>query len=254
VSARKIVIIVSGNAQNGKDTLADMLAAWMINSKRDAYAAPLKACVHLKTGIPMDILNGPASVKEDVKHGRYGQTPRKLMQDEGQEARDRISRNVWVDRAAERAKAASERVIVISDGRHPTEEISVMREQMGPENLTMAVRIVRPSEPVTRGHPSEDKIADAPDSLFDVKVINNGTLDDLKAAAQQVADLALLKAKTGKKQPDGWIVGPFEDAATERPVAGRYLEPFALLEEAEALAAKDDAPVTPVSYDRIEII
>jgi hypothetical protein len=257
----KLLIVVAGNAHAGKDSLADRIAASMSSCRRDAFAAPLKECVHLKTGIPMDVLNGPPGVKNDPQFGRYGQTPRKLMQDEGQEARDRIAKTVWMDRLVERAQSAQERCTIVSDGRHPQEEIVGVRASLDARGTFLGVRVVRPGEPVLAGHPSEDKIAAAPDSLFDVIVCNDSTLDDLALAARQVADLVILRAKTGgrKKAPEGWIVGPSRADGYEldAPILGRYLEPFADRAEAETLAAKHacrGCPVEPVSYDRIEII
>jgi len=198
----RIVIVVAGCMHHGKDALADRIRDAFPDARRDAFAAPLKMCVHLKTGISMDILNGSPEVKNDPKYGRYGFTPRKLMQDEGQEARDRIGKTIWMDRLVERAQRAPEQCTVVSDGRHPDEEIGGVRTAMDARDTVLAIRVVRPSEPVRRGHPSEDKIADAPDAMFDVKVINDGTLDDLTAAAQQIADLAVLRAESGQKTPD----------------------------------------------------
>jgi len=255
----RVLVVVAGNAKHGKDTTADVLAELLPDARRDAYAAPLKVCVHLKTGIPMDVLNGPQSVKEDPKFGRYGQTPRKLMQDEGQEARDRIGETVWMDRLVERTRAAQERCTIVSDGRHPNEEIVGVRAALGSHGVVLGVRVVRQSVPVVRGHPSEDKIADAPDSLFDVIIRNDGTLEDLRAMVQQVADLAVLRAKTGgrKKAPEGWIV--------RCPSGGRSAEPLELEQTARVVAAQPMVPcpvcgthdsheVEPVSYDLIEIV
>ena len=58
--APQAMVIVAGNARHGKDTLSDMLAELIDSSRRDAYANPMKEAVHVKTGIPMDVLNGPA--------------------------------------------------------------------------------------------------------------------------------------------------------------------------------------------------
>lgn len=251
----RLVIVIAGCMHAGKDSLADRIAEALPDSRRDAFAAPLKQCVHLKTGIPMDILLGPPALKNDIKYGRYGKTPRLLMQEEGQEARERLGATIWADRLVERAHKAPERCTIVSDGRHPAEEVTGIRDALGGEGTVLAVRVVRPSEPVRRGHPSEDKIADAPDDLFDVKVVNDGTLDDLAAAAQQVADLAVLRDKTGKKRPEGWIVAcPVDD--------GRLTEPLATAEDGHALASQlcpvcylqDGHEVRPVTYDRIQIM
>lgn len=249
---QKIIVVVSGNAQHGKDTTSDLLALLLPDARRDSYAAPLKECVHLKTGIPMDILNGSTEQKESELLGRYGKTPRLLMQEEGQEARDRLGKTVWMDRAVERARNAPERITIISDGRHPKEEIEGVHTRMKTGDLVLGVRVVRPSVGVTLGHPSEDKIAAEPDETFDAVITNDGSLDDLKAAAQQVADLVILRAKTGLKRPEGFVVTLGEGT--------RASEPMVLREEAEALVSTANdlrqdkvAGVAEVSYDRILI-
>lgn len=223
MSGSKIVVVIGGNAHHGKDTLADMLAERLPRARRDSYAAPLKACVYLKTGIPMEILNGPASVKEDTRFGRYGKSPRQLMQEEGEEARQRISTTVWMDRLLDRVSCEPERVTVVSDGRHPQEEFTQLREKLPKGSHFFGVRIVRPSEPVHRGHPSEDRIADAPDSLFDFVVLNDSDLSVLALKAEQLADAIVLTAKHGKL--NGWVV--------RCPNGMRMREPFVEEEEAK---------------------
>jgi hypothetical protein len=244
VVGQKIVIIVSGNAEHGKDVLSNMLAEMLPQSRRDSYAAPLKMCVHLKTGIPLEILNGSAEAKNNPKLGRYGKTPRKLMQDEGELARQNIALSVWMDRAAERALSAPARITIISDGRHPEEEINQMRAQIEQaKGLAVSVGIRRPSMPVSRGHPSEDRIADAPDSLFGYVVVNRfgeeGWSDsdafvDLQAKARQLADAIVLRAK-GARRPEGWaVVCPGG--------RGRLCEALLRQDEAQILAAQPAAP------------
>ena len=251
-AGQRIIVVVAGNARHGKDAISDMLVGLLPDARRDAYAAPLKMCVHLKTGIPLEILNGTTEQKESITLGRYGKTPRQLMQEEGQEARERLGKTVWMDRAVERALAAPERVTIISDGRHPKEEIEGVADRVGASDLVLGVRVVRPSMPVVPGHPSEDKIAAEPDETFDAVVTNDGTLDDLSLAAQQVADLVVLRAKTGLKRPEGFVA-VFADGA-------RLAEPLVLLEEAEAIAAEhvrsqeeSGWSTASVSYDRILI-
>ena len=252
MAGQQIIVVVAGNMRHGKDTLADLLAELLPDARRDAYAAPLKMCVHLKTGIPMDILNGSTEQKEDELLGRYGKTPRKLMQEEGEEARERIGKTIWMDRLVERALDASERITVVSDGRHPKEEVEGVGERLGTSDVTLGVLIRRPSIAVVPGHPSEDKIAAEPNETFDAVVLNDGTLDELRAAAQQVADLVVLRAKTGLKQPEGFVV--------RREDGGRLSEPMALPGEAQALVDSQNRvlscpiwSVEPVSYDLILI-
>jgi hypothetical protein len=206
MSYSRILIVVAGNSEHGKDTLADALAARIPEAERDAYAAPLKSCVHLKTGIPMWVLQADARVKNDPKHGAYGKTPRKLMQEEGEEARQRIGLTVWMDRLSDRFLQGNTRVLVVSDGRHPEEEMAALRERINGRALVVFVRVIRPGWPVNRDHVSESKIADAPDSIFDYKILNDGTKEELLAKAEILAFAIQLRAETGKPQETAWKV------------------------------------------------
>jgi hypothetical protein len=206
MSYSRILIVVAGNMAAGKDTLADLLAARIPEAERDSFAAPLKDCVHLKTGIPMWVLQADATVKNDAKYGAYGKTPRKLMQEEGEEARQRIGLTVWMDRLADRFLQGCTRVLVVSDGRHPEEEMIALRERISGRALVVLVRVVRPGWPVNRDHVSESRVADAPDSLFDYKIVNDGTKEDLAAKAEILAYAIQLRAQTGKPQETAWKV------------------------------------------------
>jgi len=183
----RILIVVCGCAGHGKDTLADMLAGQIPDADRDAFAAPLKVCVHLKTGIPMRILNGSQRDKEDVDQGAYGKTARKLMQEEGEEARQRIGLTVWMDRLADRFVRGNTRVVIVSDGRHPQQEMTALRERIADYAHVVFVRIVRPSVPVNREHISETAVADASDEIFDYKIVNDGLIGDLLLKAEALA-------------------------------------------------------------------
>ena len=195
----RILIVIAGNANHGKDTLADMLAGQIPDSDRDSFAAPLKVCVHLKTGIPMRILNGSQRDKEDPDQGAYGKTARKLMQEEGEEARQRIGLTVWMDRLADRFVRGNTRVVVVSDGRHPEQEMTALRGRIADYAHVVFVRIVRPGVPVNRDHISETAIADASDEIFDHKIVNDGGLEDLSLKAEALAVSIQMRAKGTEK-------------------------------------------------------
>jgi hypothetical protein len=224
----KTLVIVAGNARHGKDSISDMLAEMIPHSRRDAFADPMKLCVHLKTGIPMDILNGPTEVKDDPRFGRYGKSPRELTIIEGQLAREHIADTVWIDALVMRFKRSGEHVTIVSDCRYPKDEGTRIRENLGKDVEVLLVLVRRPDVAVKRGSPTEDLIADADESDFDYVVRNVGDLDELKLKARQLADTVVLRAKTGKKNPKGWIV--------QCPNGDRHREPYALKGEAETYA------------------
>lgn len=226
----KTLVIIAGNAQHGKDTISDWLAEMIPHSRRDAFADPMKLCVSIKTGIPLDILNGIEEVKNDPRFGRYGKSPRELTIIEGQTARKEISETVWIDSLVTRFKRSGEHVTVVSDCRYPNEEGTHIRENLGKDAEVLLVLVRRPDKPVKRGSPTEDLIADANESDFDYVIRNVGTLDELKAKARQLADAVVLRAKTGKANPKGWIV--------VCPDGQRWREPMALENEAKFLSAQ----------------
>ena len=229
----KLVILLAGNAGAGKDTLATFLKGFLQKwsaTRTDAYAWALKQCVHLKTGIPMDILLAPKDVKESYICSLTDRTARKLLQDEGETTRQEYGHLVWAWGAMKRARAASERVTIITDARHPKEEIHWMRQACSEFARVFVVRITRKSVPVKRGHPSEDFIADESDDSFDFIIENNLDLECLRIAALELARACVLLHKTGKKKVkasgDGWG----EDW-------GEAWEPLVTEKEASVLAA-----------------
>jgi hypothetical protein len=224
------LVIVAGNARHGKDSVADFLAAMISSSRRDAFADPMKLCVSIKTGIPLEVLNGSTEVKNDPKYGRYGKSPRELTIIEGQTARKQISETVWIDSLVTRFKRSHEHVTIVSDCRYPQEEGTHIRESLGKDVEVVLVLVRRPDVPVKRGSPTEDLIADANESDFDYVIRNVGDLEELKAKARQLADVVILRAKTKKKNPKGWIV--------QCPDGQRWSEPMALENEAKFLSAQ----------------
>lgn len=253
--APQAMVIVAGNARHGKDTLSDLLAEMIPSSRRDAYANPMKEAVHIKTGIPMDILNGPTGVKDNPEFGRYGLSPRDLTILEGKNGRD-IDENFWTDSLLGRFERSQEKVTIVSDCRFPLVEGVQIREKLGKAVETILVLVRRPDVPVKRGDVTEDLIADADPTLFDYTVMNTGTLEDLVAVARQLADAVVIRAKLGNKRLRGWSI---------KCVCGsRIHEP--MLNEGDALmvalnrmvpcsicGSTEDAQVDPCRFDLLDV-
>jgi hypothetical protein len=219
-------IVLGGNAGAGKDTFGQFLAerfkALDVSHRLDAYAQTLKEIVHLKYGIPMHILLGDKTVKESTY--RYSKSVRRILQDEGEYARQTCGPTVWTDRLFERVSTQQEQVAIICDARHPDEEIIGMKSRLASPGVRFfAIRIVNPRVEVTRGHPSEDLIAAAPDSIFDLLISNDRDLDALRITAHDVADALLTLNQANKTKinrslvaysagADGWPYPRQEDA------------------------------------------
>lgn len=220
----KLVVVLAGTAGAGKDTFAGFLSNRLgrlsISYRRDAYAWALKQIAHLKYGIPLNILNADKVVKESTIF--YGKTVRKILQEEGEYARQTCGATVWADRVVDRLNFSTEQVTIITDARHPNEEIIGMRQRLKDVRY-FALRVVNPRIPVVRGHPSEDLIADAPDSIFDFVIHNESSLDDLQRLANDIVDVMLTLDQTDAKKitraltaysvgDDGWPYPRREDA------------------------------------------
>lgn len=106
---------------------------------------------------------------------------RRLQQVLGTEVgREVLGESIWVDTGMEKvAKVHARGVpVVVTDCRFDNEAEAV-REAGG-----KVVRVVRPSLPApTDGHASESGISE---HLVDREIVNDGTLDDLRAAAEEL--------------------------------------------------------------------
>lgn len=183
----KLVVLVAGAMRSGKDTLADALAEELRNRGvsvlRTAFAESLKASVALMLGVPVAALNN------DEKDTRlaYGKALRYWLRYIGTEVgRQTIADTIWVDRLADRAKAAVEDVVIVSDARF-INELDMAPARFG-ERHVIRVLVTRPSIVSDDPHPSEAELramAKIPDSYFDLTVINNHTLDEFKRCARE---------------------------------------------------------------------
>ena len=189
--SKRVIVVMAGCKYHGKDTFADLLARLIPDSRRDSYIEPLRIAVNAKTGIPMEILNGPKSLKDDPRFGRYGKSARQYLIEEGDFIRSETNIAALVDRLAERAVGAPERVTIVSDGRMPETEISGVSaalSQLGEVCVVIPILITRASEPVDLSHPTESAVYNAPRELFKYVICNDGDLDDRENVASGVAD------------------------------------------------------------------
>lgn len=215
-SWRKLVVVIFGCKESGKDTFGKMLAeafakdGW--NAEMMSFADPLKQAARHLLGIPLEVLRGSAEVKEDPKHAVYGKTPRKWLQWLGTEiGRDMIDQDLWVHRFGDACLDAFKRpslagftdVVIGTDGRFFNE-----REKIGPylckrrdDVFFWPVALKRPTTfPATEPeHASErevwrmtgpncvDMVAAYEASGFAWSVLNDGTMTDLRRKAEWLA-------------------------------------------------------------------
>lgn len=174
------IVGISGKAGSGKDTLAGFLGEQ--GFIRIALAEPLRRFVSDITGLSMEELTaGP--LKEAPLDWLGGTSPRRLMQTIGTEwGREMIDESLWLKVAARRveeARAGGAAGVVIPDVRFENEAMLV-RELGG-----SVVVVDRPGVASVADHASERPL---PSWLVDHTVVNSGTLAQLRAAAQGLAN------------------------------------------------------------------
>lgn len=224
------VIVCFGGSGHGKDVLSDMIADEIGRqvTLRCAFADPLKTVAKHLVGMPHEVAYGSQAAKLAWK--KYGRTGREILQVIGTEVgRVMFDKSIWVDGLAEVVKSQPPEIkaAVVSDGRFWNER---ELDQRLPGVLVLRVLVWRPSAPdlglpPTLGnriktrllglplirhalglfgvkppklmHPSEAEVWDMRqrtqrgEKLFDDFVVNDGTLEDLRAKAMKIARSAL---------------------------------------------------------------
>ena len=172
------VLILSGYAGSGKDTLARHLEQDdYVNVKWAGALKQMLRSLLVYAGADPDVAyeatDGQAKGQTFSELG--GQTPRYVMQTLGTEwGRQCMGDDFWVDltiKRAQRLVRAGGRV-VITDTRFPN-EVAAAKKAFGDE--AVAVRIVRKGVGPVNDHPSETSLDDYP---FDMYVHNDGTIAD----------------------------------------------------------------------------
>jgi hypothetical protein len=187
--AEKTVVLFCGNAGMGKDTASDILAT-MTGGVKMAYADPLKDAVSAMLGIPKAILYGTQEQKETYKV--YDKSARHWLQFVGTElGRNQIHPDLWVHRLVDRVVASNAWFIFCSDCRFKN-EIDTFKERLLLESVAgavkvVAVRIINPRVAVNLAHRSESEIYNLPVEAFDVVLMNDGSLDDLRTKLRSFA-------------------------------------------------------------------
>lgn len=166
------LIGITGRAGAGKNTVAAMVPGAVVIGLAD----PLYAMLSAMTGLPESLLRDRAA-KERAIPG-LGKSPRQLLQTLGTEwGRDMIGRDLWLSlcqRRVEQLRDAGWETVVIADIRFDNEAAWVRRA--GGE----VWEVVRHLDAIgVRPHSSEAGVAD---ELVDRRIVNDGSLDELRAA------------------------------------------------------------------------
>lgn len=166
---------IAGGLNSGKGVAADLFKNNGFLERN--FADPLKRIVRELFNVPTRTLWGPS--------GNRTPEVRTMLQDLGDYAR-KYRPEIWVDKMEESLAAFAEsglggyKGIVIADIRFK-KEVDFVHEMGG-----VVIHLVRPGN--TKGlpeelaeHLSETELRNLPPDAFDFTVVNDGTLDELKA-------------------------------------------------------------------------
>lgn len=171
-----MIIGIHGKLEAGKTSLTSHFVAQ--GFKELLFADGLKGMICALLGCSRPQLEDHTFKNTEVPW--LGITPRTLMQSLGTEWGRGVDEDLWVRRTMNEAGAYPN--VVISDMRFPN-EFEVVRRAGG--RTIKIVRDIDRSGPQHQ-HPSETALDHLPDYAFDYRVENNGTLEDLKQAANYI--------------------------------------------------------------------
>jgi hypothetical protein len=192
------VIALIGKKRSGKDTFANVLVEER-GYTRVAFADPLRsAALELDPWVP---IHGSLARLRKTTPGLQASTivrlsalieavgwetakdlvpeVRRLLQRFGTESIRKIEPDFWIN-AARKTIDAIDGPVVITDCRYPNE--ADFAESVG----GVLVRIVRPGTESDDAHPSETALDDR---KVDVVIRNDGSIEDLRQYASEVADV-----------------------------------------------------------------
>lgn len=127
------IILLSGFAGAGKDTLASVLCKYK-GYQRFAFADPIKELVSESLKIPLEYLHSPLGKQRQVD----GKTLRQYCIDLGEAERQKDP-EVWSSKIAKQIKESTCKRVVISDWRHLPELFGI--QKAFPDAFIVPIRI-----------------------------------------------------------------------------------------------------------------
>lgn len=192
---KKIVILVSGKLQSGKNTFADILKEELENEYKftvaiDYFARLLKEMCRDSFRPLVDYLNtnllscGPNGewITDESWFEKKTPITRMILQIVGSEIVRTVNENFWSESFVKRANERAEVITINSDCRFPSE---IEHVQKNFDTVTIRVERTMERDGAINEHMSETALDDKRD--WDYVIHNNGTLDDLKAEAKRIA-------------------------------------------------------------------
>jgi hypothetical protein len=177
-----IVILLSGWARSGKDTVADNLCATH-GFKRVALADPLKEAVATETGLPLELFYTDAKVEPlpaPIAAYPTAKQPRDLLLEHARRARSQDP-DIYARAIVNRILAERMEQVVVSDWRLLREE-RFLRSALPANTRFLKVRIERPGIQ-THVDVTEHELDDEP---MDFYICNNAGIQELNSVVNQM--------------------------------------------------------------------
>ena len=188
-----MIVGISGKARSGKDTFAEMLQIELNKTTYPpfvamAFAHELKTRCQAAFDLSYEQLWGDEKELEDKRYPKPWHDPdvgnwtaREIMQEYGAFYR-KIDPEFWIKNLFKVAEAKEYNNIIITDVRYTNEADYILHKEGG-----YVIRVEREGKDDVHNmqHPSEIQLDDY--KKFDFVVHNNGTLDDLRKSAEDVA-------------------------------------------------------------------
>ena len=193
MTAKTVVIAFLARAGSGKTTAAQYLIE-NHGAVRVSFAGPLKELARGLMDFNDEQLYG--SLKETIDE-RYGMTPRTFLQRLGNQARQIIGENVWIDAAMNTIKENEGRLIVIDDCRYLNEAEAISALYLDGDGKTEGhvIKIVSLDRTSVADphHPSEAGVDLVPEVLLFATLVNDQHkgLESFKEMVQEVVIDAL---------------------------------------------------------------
>lgn len=178
-----MIILVTGKAESGKDTIGEYLCR-KYGFKSDSLAAPLKRLVQDVFGIPEEVVYDRNLREQPLGNPWDGYSVRSLLQKIGTDLfRNQINQDVWVLSLLLRLQKFPESNWVVTDVRFPNEK-SVLEKEYGEGVLTF--KVSRPGKDGhtlggIKGHESESYSIPADYFLY-----NDGSFESLYAQIDKI--------------------------------------------------------------------
>lgn len=183
-----MIIVISGKARAGKDTLAEIMKnKFKENYFPIAYAYVLKKTCAEAFDLSREQLYGDLKEVPDTRYRKMTDkdevvywTPREILQHMGTEAYRAVDNDFWVKQLFKLIDRNKLENIIITDARFPN-EINAAKERGG-----IHIKIQRESEGAAQGksHASETSLDNYDNA--DYIVDNNGTIAELEVITEQI--------------------------------------------------------------------